>query len=250
MACVVASKGPEMDSITEKMLADALEGADAGGRRLPRDLTVPSFFSQDVASKGPEMASLVKKLLTEPAASGAPVAVDADAGDRRLARDLTMPSFFSQGTRPRLASPPSRFILASFVCGEGAYQVFSAVLDFPDVLDRFGAPTSLGGLLAPGRGWSVAKEDDEAVYLKVPMPGLGKEHVKVSAEQNSVVIKGEGQKDPWNTAVPRYSRRIDLPAGAFKMDKIKAVMKDGVLRVTVLKLKEEERKDVFHVQVE
>ncbi|CAM0913743.1 unnamed protein product [Alopecurus aequalis] len=165
MACVVASKGPEMDSITEKMLADALEGADAGGRRLPRDLTVPSFFSQDV-------------------------------------------------------------------------------------LDRFGAPTSLGGLLAPGRGWSVAKEDDEAVYLKVPMPGLGKEHVKVSAEQNSVVIKGEGQKDPWNTAVPRYSRRIDLPAGAFKMDKIKAVMKDGVLRVTVLKLKEEERKDVFHVQVE
>ncbi|CAM0913205.1 unnamed protein product [Alopecurus aequalis] len=178
-----------------------------------------------VASKGPAMAILDKK----PAASDA--LVDADAVDRRLARDLTMPSFFSQ-----------------------------------DMLDRFGVPKSLGGLLdltedglssvAPGHGWSVAKEDGEAVYLKVPMPGLGKEHVKVSAEKNSVVIKGEGEKDPWNgdegnaAAVPRYNRRIDLPAGAFKMDKIKAEMKDGVLRVAVPKVKEEERKDVFHVQVE
>ncbi|CAM0951635.1 unnamed protein product [Alopecurus aequalis] len=228
MASAVACKGPEMASLVKKMLTEpAASGApvvaDAGDRRLVRDFTVPSYFSQDVASKGPEMASLVKKLLAEPSASGA--LVDADAGDRRLARHFTVPSFFPQD-----------------------------VLD----LSGSGAPTSLGGMLAltaPGRGWSVAKEDDEAVYLKVPMPGLGKEHVKVSAEQNSVVIKGEGEKDPWhgdkdNAPVARYSRRIDLPAGAYKMDKIKAEMKDGVLRVTVPKVKEEERKDVFQVQVE
>jgi HSP20 family protein len=138
------------------------------------------------------------------------------------------------------------------------------------VLDRFGAPTSLGRLLAlmedaapglssaaasPQRGWSVAKEDDDAVYLKVPMPGLGKEHVKVWAEQNSVVIKGEGEKEPWDgdgedAAVPRYRRRIELRADAFKMDKIKAEMKNGVLRVAVPKVKEEERKDVFQVKIE
>jgi HSP20 family protein len=102
-------------------------------------------------------------------------------------------------------------------------------------------------------GWSVAKEDDEAVYLKVVMPGLGKEHVKVWAEQNSVMIKGEGEKDPWadeDTAVPRYSRRIEMPADAFKMDKINAEMKNGVLRVTVPKVKDEERKDVYQVKVE
>jgi HSP20 family protein len=148
------------------------------------------------------------------------------------------------------------------------------------VLDPFGAPTSLGRLLAlmedaagasgpwghsftgasPRRGWWVAKEDDDAVYLKVPMPGLGKEHVKVSAEQNSLVIKGEGEKDAWDgdaadAAVLRYSRRIELPANAYKMDKIKmdkikAEMKNGVLRVTVPKLKKEERKDVFQVKIE
>uniref|UniRef100_A0ACD5V9D2 Uncharacterized protein n=1 Tax=Avena sativa TaxID=4498 RepID=A0ACD5V9D2_AVESA len=221
-----------------------------------------------VACKGPVMANLLKKLLAEPSASGAlrPAAArrlfntqgsevrcyddddddssgesgheyeDADAGDRRRARDFTVPSFFSQ-----------------------------------DLLDTFGAPTSLGRLLAmmedascatgfsstasaaPRRGWFVAKEDDDAVYLKVAMPGLGKEHVKVWAEQNSVVIKGEGEKDPRDDdddAVPRYSRRIEVPADAFKMDKIKAEMKNGVLRVTVPRLKKEERKDVFQVTIE
>jgi HSP20 family protein len=137
------------------------------------------------------------------------------------------------------------------------------------VFDRFGAPTSVARLLglmedavAPTgrsglfstarRGWSVAKQDDDAVYLKVPMPGLGKEHVKVWAEQNTLVIKGEGEKDAWDgdAAVPRYSGRIEVPADAYKMDKIKAEMKNGVLRVTVPKLKKEERKDVFQVQIE
>ncbi|KAM0868535.1 hypothetical protein ACQ4PT_041248 [Festuca glaucescens] len=228
-----------------------------------------------VACRGPALANL-KKVFAEPLATGASVAYyalspadvtaarrlhntqgkevrrydddddssgesgreyeDADAGGRRRARDSELPSFFSH-----------------------------------DVLDRFSAPTSLGrlldlmedsvaasgpsGLSSTARcGWSVVKEDDDAVYLKVPMPGLGKEHVKVSAEQNSLVIKGKGEKEPWDgekddAAVPKYSGRIEMPANAFKMDKIKAEMKNGVLRVTVPKLKEE-RKDVFQVEIE
>uniref|UniRef100_A0A453R4W8 SHSP domain-containing protein n=2 Tax=Aegilops tauschii subsp. strangulata TaxID=200361 RepID=A0A453R4W8_AEGTS len=68
--------------------------------------------------------------------------------------------------------------------------------------------------------------------------------------------QGRGrEKQPWDgdddSAVPRYNRRIEMPAAdAYKMDKIKAEMKNGVLWVTLLKVKEEERKDVFHVKVE
>jgi hypothetical protein len=198
---------------------------------------------------------------------------DAAAVGLRRALDSDLSSFFSHGMRPRLScvatlcvrscgTNPSTF----FFCVLFFLRSFFCVLDSSDVFDRFGAPTSLGRLLglmedavaAPGlggRGWSVAKEDDEAVYLKVPMPGFGKEHVKVSAEKNILVIKGEGEKDAWDgdkddAAVPKYSRRIELPANAYKMDKIKAEMKNGVLMVTVPKLKKEERKDVFQIAVE
>ena len=97
----------------------------------------------------------------------------------------------------------------------------------------------------------MSKEDGDAIQLKVAMPGLGKEHVKVSAEKNTLVIKGEGDKDPEDSKGPvRYTRRFQLPAEAFKMDQIKAEMNNGVLKVTVPKIKAEERKDVFQIKVE
>ncbi|KAF0902720.1 hypothetical protein E2562_019071 [Oryza meyeriana var. granulata] len=223
MASTVAYRGRPLASILRQLLADA-----------------PS------SSEKPAAAAAARRLYNTEGAplgrydgdeSGSDSEYDALTDDRRRARDFTVPCFFSAS----------------------------------DVLDPFGAPTSLGRLLAlmedaaaPGTtglataatrrgGWWVAKEDDDAVLLKVSMPGLGKEHVKVWAEQNSLVIKGEGEKDPEDdadAAPPRYSRRIELPADAFKMDKVKAEMKNGVLRVAVPKVKEEERKDVFQVKVE
>nr|ACG32582.1 heat shock 22 kDa protein [Zea mays] len=137
---------------------------------------------------------------------------------------------------------------------------------FSDIFrDPLSAPHSIGRLLnlmddlavaAPGRavrrGWN-AKEDEEALHLRVDMPGLGKEHVKVWAEQNSLVIKGEGEKEDSEDEAappPRYSGRIELAPEVYRMDKIKAEMKNGVLKVVVPKVKEQQRKDVFQVNVE
>lgn len=101
------------------------------------------------------------------------------------------------------------------------------------------------------RGWD-AKETEDGLVLRVDMPGLGKEDVKVSVEQNMLTIKGEGGKESEDDeeGARRYSSRIDLPEKLYKVDQIKAEMKNGVLKVVVPKMKEEERNDVFSVKVE
>ena len=63
-----------------------------------------------------------------------------------------------------------------------------------DVATKTGGLSSTAGAGASRLGRWVAKEDDDAVYLKVPMPGLTKEHVEVRAHKNILVIKGEGEK--------------------------------------------------------
>lgn len=101
------------------------------------------------------------------------------------------------------------------------------------------------------RGWDV-KEDNDALYIRLEMPGLGKEDVKVSVEENTLTIKGEGEKvsEEEEESKRRYSSRLDLPQKLYKLDSIKAEMKNGVLKVVVPKVKEEEKKEVFHVNIE
>lgn len=141
---------------------------------------------------------------------------------------------------------------------------------FSDVLDPFSTTRSLSQVLnlmdqfmenpflaasrgigaGSRRGWDV-KEDNDALYLRMDMPGLGKEEVNVYVEQNTLIIKGEGEKESENDdSGRRYTSRIDLPPNLYKTDEIKAEMKNGVLKVAVPKVKEEERKDVFQVKIE
>nr|AEX97054.1 mitochondrial heat shock protein [Copaifera officinalis] len=142
---------------------------------------------------------------------------------------------------------------------------------FPDVFDPFSPTRSLSqvlnlmdqfvdnpflsasrGIGAGGlrRGWD-AKETEDALFLRVDMPGLGKDDVKVSVEQNTLIIKGEGGKEEGEEdSARRYSSRIDLPEKLYKIDQIKAEMKNGVLKVVVPKMKEEDRSDVYQVKVD
>ncbi|PON87879.1 Small heat shock protein HSP [Trema orientale] len=112
------------------------------------------------------------------------------------------------------------------------------------------APSSRGVGSGLRRGWD-ARETEDALHLRVDMPGLGKEDVKVSVEQNTLTIKGEGEKEEGSEeSGRRYMSRIDLPEKLYRTDQIKAEMKNGVLKVVVPKVKEDERSDVFHVSVE
>ncbi|KAI3689675.1 hypothetical protein L2E82_47640 [Cichorium intybus] len=108
-----------------------------------------------------------------------------------------------------------------------------------------------GGGLGARRGWD-SKEDDNALSLRFDVPGVDKENVKISVEQNTLIIKAEAEKESEDDEEPprRYSSRIDLPTDVYKLDEIKAEMKNGVLKIMVPKVKTEQRKDVFQVQIE
>lgn len=101
------------------------------------------------------------------------------------------------------------------------------------------------------RGWDV-REDENALLLRMDMPGLGKEDVKISVEQNTLVVKGEGGKESEQEedGIRRYSSRLDIPPKLYKLDAIKAEMRNGVLKIMIPKIKQEEREDVFQVKIE
>ena len=99
------------------------------------------------------------------------------------------------------------------------------------------------------RGWDV-KEDDSALLLRMDMPGISKDDVKISVQNNTLSIKGEAEAESENEeSARRYSSRIDLPPSLYKVDEIKAEMKNGVLKLVVPKVKEEVNKG-FQVKVE
>ncbi|XWS61980.1 hypothetical protein CRYUN_Cryun07bG0171500 [Craigia yunnanensis] len=104
--------------------------------------------------------------------------------------------------------------------------------------------------LSSRKGWDV-REDNDALYLRIEMPRLWKEDVKISVDQNTLIIHGEGSKESEDEeSGRRYSSKLDFPPSIYKVDEIKAEMKNGVLNVVVPKVKEKERKDVYQVTVE
>ncbi|CAI9274266.1 unnamed protein product [Lactuca saligna] len=124
-----------------------------------------------------------------------------------------------------------------------------------NMMDQFmGNPlmsSSRGGGFGTRRGWD-AKEDNDSLNFRFDMPGIDKDNVKISVEQNTLVIRAEAEKETEDEEEPprRYSSRIDLPLNAYRVDEIKAELKNGVLKIRVPKVKEEERKDVRQIQVE
>ncbi|CAH8382324.1 unnamed protein product [Eruca vesicaria subsp. sativa] len=123
---------------------------------------------------------------------------------------------------------------------------------FPDMFHP-PRPLSKGGIsfmdqVGQTHRWDV-KEKDDALHLRIDMPGLSREDVKLSLEENNIlVIKGEGDEEEEEDG-GKFSSRIGLSENVYKTDEIKAEMKNGVLKVVVPKLKDDERLNVRHIQI-
>ncbi|XP_059659052.1 heat shock 22 kDa protein, mitochondrial-like [Cornus florida] len=88
------------------------------------------------------------------------------------------------------------------------------------------------------------KKDEEAMYARLDMPGIGKEGLKLWVEDNRLEVRGAEESCP-----RQFSGYIKLPQGFYKPEEIAAEMKNGVLKVKVPKLKVEDRKDFINVNV-
>lgn len=124
-------------------------------------------------------------------------------------------------------------------------RLFENALTFPG-----SNQAAVGEIRSPWDFW----EDEKELKMRFDMPGLSKEDVKVSMEDDTLVIKGEqrkeqeGGEDSWSSrSYSSYNTRLLLPDNCDK-DKIKAELKNGVLLISIPK-REVERK-VIDVKID
>ena len=114
---------------------------------------------------------------------------------------------------------------------------------------------SWAGKMAPFEGKSpsvdVIDRDDEVV-VKAELPGVDKKDLDISVSNNTVTIKGstsheekEEKGDYYRCEMSRgsYSRTLALPAEVDE-DKAKAQFKDGILTLSLPKVKKARRRSV------
>ncbi|WP_041933194.1 Hsp20/alpha crystallin family protein [Gloeothece verrucosa] len=99
-------------------------------------------------------------------------------------------------------------------------------------------------------------ETEEAIHLKLELPGMNKEDLDIQVSKNGVSISGERKEEnkTENNGVTRtefrygkFSRVIPLPAHVDNSH-VTAEYKDGILNLTLPKAEEEKNK-VVKVQV-
>ncbi|KAL3499566.1 hypothetical protein ACH5RR_038659 [Cinchona calisaya] len=120
----------------------------------------------------------------------------------------------------------------------------------PDVPKRCIFPYENPFLKAGSRTILEVQADEEARRLRVDMPGVAKEGLKIWFENGDLKVEGHGTDEINNMEARKYSFTLEISDHELlNKEEAKAEMKDGVLKLVVPKLKFEERKDVVLVNI-
>jgi HSP20 family protein len=124
---------------------------------------------------------------------------------------------------------------------------FGRLATLQDELDRL--------FETPLRAWAPAldvHEDKEGYTIRAEIPGMKREEIEVSIQNDTLVISGERKAESVkeNTEVHRqerfygkFSRALTLPT-AVAGDQVKATYKDGILTIVVPKAEEAKPKQI------
>jgi len=122
---------------------------------------------------------------------------------------------------------------------------------FDPALSRFGGEdtTLLGGQWAPAID---IHEEKDRIVVTADLPGLKKEDIEVSVQENNLLIKGEKKQEAADTKqgflrrerfFGSFFRSIALP-GTVDANSIQASYKDGVLSLSLPKKEEAKPKQI------
>lgn len=137
--------------------------------------------------------------------------------------------------------------LMQYARPELAWPTFGRLAGLQDELDRL--------FESPLQAWTPAldvHEDKDGYTIRVELPGMKREEIEVSIQNDALVISGERKTETVKEDTEchrqeryfgRFSRALTLPT-AVAGDKVKANYKDGVLTVTLPKAEEAKPKQV------
>ncbi|KAG0457096.1 hypothetical protein HPP92_021946 [Vanilla planifolia] len=180
-------------------------------------------------------------------------------GEKKDDASLNVPvkpneSAFERATR-RSALDIAPFSPFGLVDSLSPMRTIRQMLDTMDRIfqDSLAFPVTLTGEMRTP--WDI-KEDENEVKMRFDLPGLSKEDVKVSVEDDVLVIKSQHKEETsegkegngeWRaSSAAVYDMRVVLPDGC-ESEKANAEFKNGVLIVTIPKTKTERK--VIDVQI-
>ncbi|HBG61330.1 MAG: hypothetical protein A2Y03_03500 [Omnitrophica WOR_2 bacterium GWF2_38_59] len=139
--------------------------------------------------------------------------------------------------------------LDSFAEMENIQKQMNQLFDFSLSRNLFGDNTLLGGEWAPAVDIYDSKDN---ILIKADLPGLTKDEVEVTIQNNNLILKGEKKKEKeikeenYYRAERFYGsfyRTIPLST-AVETDKVDASYKDGVLTLKIPKKEEAKPKQI------